>query len=147
MLNLICVMANRRLRVAATLSLVLVAACASQESYESYDSPYAVVEPGSPSAARRELPVFIHDVDGQIPVSQRYGIPVPPGKHSVVVNFSSDSIEGSADKHSRTVQLDAEPCTRYRIVARHTQLTHVDWEPVVYSERIGECTKRFARGS
>lgn len=143
MRNLICVRGKGHL-YAAALGLALCAACASEPGY---DSPYALVEPGSPSAARRELPVFIHDIDGQAPVSQRYGIPVQPGKHSVVVNFSSDSVAGSADKHVRTVQLDAQPCMRYRIVARHTQLTHVEWEPVVYSEPIGECSQRFARNS
>lgn len=134
-----CVRSNRSRSVGA-MALAILGGCATAN----YDSPYSIVEPGTPSAARRELAVFIHDVDGEIPVAQRYGVPVQPGKHVVNVNFSSGSIEGSPAKHVRTVQLDAQPCVRYRIVARHTQLTHVEWEPVIYSERIGECAERFS---
>jgi hypothetical protein len=111
----------------------------------SYDRPYALIEPGTPSNVRRELPVFVHQVDGQIPVAQRYGVPVQPGKHQVEVHFASGTVEGNAERHKRTIDIDAAPCTRYRIVAHHTGPAHLDWEPVVYPEPIGECNKRFAK--
>jgi hypothetical protein len=127
----------------------LAASCATAPTPASYDEPYAVFEPGTPSAVRREIPVLIHEVDGQIPVDARrqYGIPVQPGKHVVVVYFSSDNVKGAPEKHVRTVEIEAAACTRYRIVAHHTQLTHVEWEPVVYQEPIGECTTKFASRS
>ncbi len=124
------------------LATTLLAACAAGPAY---DSPYALVEPGTQSAARRETPVFIHDVDGQIPVAQRYGIPIQPGKHVVIVHYSHGAVEGAPEKHVRRIDLEAAPCMRYRIVARHTALVHVEWEPVVYSEPIGECSQRFPR--
>lgn len=122
----------------------LAASCAATPP--AYDEPYAVFEPGTRSAVRREIPVLIHEVDGEIPVDARrqYGIPVPPGKHVVVVHFSSDSVEGAPQKHVRTLEIEAAACTRYRIVAHHTTLVHVEWEPVVYQEPIGECTAKFA---
>jgi hypothetical protein len=124
----------------------LAASCATPPAY---DEPYALFEPGTRSAVRREIPVLIHEVDGQIPVDARrqYGIPVPPGKHVVVVHFSSDSVTGAPEKHVRTLEIEAAACTRYRIVAHHTALVHVEWEPVVYPEPIGECTAKFASRS
>ena len=120
------------------------ASCASVTP-EAYDQPYAVFEPGQASSVRREIPVLIHEVDGEIPVAARrtYGIPVAPGKHVVVVHFSSDSVTGAPEKHVRTLNIEAAACTRYRIVAHHTALVHVEWEPVVYQEPIGECTSKF----
>jgi hypothetical protein len=126
----------------------LSAGCASEaidEDAPSYDQPYALIEPGMASQVRRENPVLIHQVDGQIPVSRKYGIPVKPGKHSVVVHFASGTVEGNAEKYQRTLDLEAAPCTRYRIVAHHTGPAHMQWEPVVYPEPIGECSKRFGK--
>ena len=110
-----------------------------------YEDPYALVEPGLRSAVRKEAPAFIHAVDGQIPVSSRYSIPLTPGKHVLDVYFSTDSSAGAPEKHRRVVDLQAAPCTRYRVVARYTNFTHPDWEPVVYSEPIAECLERFRR--
>ena len=124
------------------LAATLLTACAAGPSY---DSPYALVEPGIASAVRRETPVLIHEVDGQIPVDRRYGIPIQPGKHVVIVHYSHGAVEGTPEKHVRRIDLEAAPCTRYRIVARHTALTHVEWDPVVYPEPIGECIERFRR--
>ncbi|HYL23680.1 MAG TPA: hypothetical protein VEV21_04755 [Burkholderiales bacterium] len=144
-------MSSRPIRVSglALQAMVLAGLAASCATPPAYEQPYAVFEPGTPSAARREIPVLIHEVDGQIPVDARrqYGIPVQPGKHTVVVHFSSDSVEGAPQKHVRTLELDAAPCTRYRIVAHHAALVHVEWEPVVYQEPIGECTAKFANRS
>jgi hypothetical protein len=129
------------------------AGCASPSADEEvpvYDRPYALIEPGTASTVRRESPVLVHEVDGEIPVSslsRRYGIPVEPGRHKVVVHFASGTGEGNAEKYQRTIDLDAAPCTRYRIVAHHTGTAHVDWDPVVYPEPIGECIKRFPKPS
>jgi hypothetical protein len=118
---------------------------AADDQAPSYDRPYALIEPGTASSVRRESPVLVHQVDGQIPVQRRYGVPVDPGKHTVVVHFASGTSEGNAEKYQRTLDIEAAPCTRYRIVAHHTGAAHMQWEPVVYSEPIGECAKRFGK--
>jgi len=64
-----------------------------------------------------------------------------------VVHFSTDSVTGAPEKHVRTLEIEAAACTRYRIVAHHTTLVHVEWAPVVYPEPIGECTAKFASRS
>ena len=144
-------MFSRPIRVSglALQAMVVAGLAASCATPPAYDEPYALFEPGTRSAVRREIPVLIHEVDGQIPVDARrqYGIPVPPGKHVVVVHFSSDSVTGAPEKHVRTLEIEAAACTRYRIVAHHTALVHVEWEPVVYPEPIGECTAKFASRS
>src|SRR5579859_3420844 len=143
----------RRLNFRRFLWLALAsvsAGCASEPAEDraaSYDHPYALIEPGTTSPVRRENPVLIHEVDGQIPVSRRYGIPVEPGLHKVVVHFASGTVEGNAEKYQRTVDINAAPCTRYRIVAHHTGDAHMQWEPVIYPEPIGECNKRFGKAA
>ena len=127
--------------VICLLPVALIAGCAAGGPY---DEPYALVEGGMRSAARKELPVIINAVDGETTfIPRRYPTPLKPGKHLVEVYFSSDSVAGSADKHHKTIDLDAAPCTRYRIVARYQSLAHVEWEPVIYPEAIGECIAKF----
>jgi hypothetical protein len=46
-------------------------------------------------------------------------------------------------KQYRTLELDVAACTRYRIVAGYTNLTHIEWSPVIYPEPIGECVAKF----
>ena len=120
---------------------VLAGACATAGSY---DEPYALVEGGTRSAVRKEFPVLVNAVDGETTLSpRRYPTLLKPGKHAIEVYFSTDSVAGSPNKHHRTIDLDAAPCTRYRIVARYENLTHVEWTPVIYPEPIGECIAKF----
>ena len=128
------------------LLLLVVAGCASTGNGSgegSYSEPYGVIESGSPSAVRKEGRALINRVDGRTPLNSRYGEVVKPGRRVVELNFSSGESAGTNVKHSRTLELDVAPCTRYRIVAHYTSATHVDWEPVVYPEPIGECFARF----
>jgi hypothetical protein len=127
----------RNLTTPFLASLTLTAGCAAVDTY---DGPYALVEPGMRSAPRKELPVIIHAVDGQITLNPRYPVPLKPGKHVVEVQFSTGSVVGPSERHRRTLDLDTAPCTRYRIVARYQSLTHVEWTPVIYPEPIGECS-------
>lgn len=131
---------------AAILTAAVTAGCATSEGggESPYAEPYAFVEPGIASTVRKEAPAFIHSIDGEIPVNSRYSIPVSPGKHVVAVYFSSGAVAGSAEKHRKEIDLEAAPCTRYRVVARYTSAVNpTDWEPVVYSEMIGECAAKF----
>jgi hypothetical protein len=120
--------------------LSLTAACANGGIY---DSPYALVESGSRSAVRKEFPAAINAVDGRSTLSaRRYATTITPGRHRVDVYFSVST--GAFYKNYRTIELDAAPCTRYRIVAAYQNLTHVEWTPVIYPEPIGECAAKFA---
>ena len=105
------------------------------------DEPYGLLESGVRSAVRKELPVVIYAVDGDYRLYQRRFEPVKPGRHVLEVDFNTDV--GPSWKRRKTVEIDVSPCTRYRIVARYGNLTHVEWIPVVYPERIGECMSRF----
>lgn len=117
--------------------MLLTAACSSAGPYS---SPYALVESGSRSAVRKELPVLINEVDGVSTLDPRYPGPITPGKHRVRVYFPLST--GAYDKRVRELEIDAQPCTRYRIVAAYENLTHVEWKPVIYPEPIGECLER-----
>ena len=116
---------------------LMVSGCASVEPF---DAPYALVEVGPISAARKELPVIVNAIDGDYPLNPRSG-PIKPGKHLLEVQFSTR--DGAYWKRKRMVELDAKPCTRYRIVAQYNNLTNVEWVPVIYPEPIGECLARF----
>ena len=106
-----------------------------------YDQPYALVESGWRSAVRKELPVSISRVDGESTLDRRRSAPITPGEHRIDVYLPLKA--GATTKKYRIVELDAAPCVRYRIVARYDNLTHVEWTPVVYSEPLGECEKKF----
>jgi hypothetical protein len=135
-------MISRRL-ITFLAPLALAAACSTTGTY---DEPYALVEGGMRSVVRKEFPVLVNAVDGESTLSpRRYPTALKPGKHQIEVYFSSDSVVGSSEKHRRTIDLDAAPCTRYRIVARYQNLTHVDWDPVIYPEPIGECAAKFSQ--
>jgi hypothetical protein len=121
--------------IALLAPLTLIAACTTPVPY---DEPYALVEGGMRSAVRKEFPAIVNAVDGQTTfLPRRYPTPLKPGKHVIDIYFSTDV--GASSKQHRTIELDAAACTRYRIVARYTDLTHVEWNPVIYPEPIGEC--------
>lgn len=107
-----------------------------------YDEPYGLVEPGRRSDVRKELPVAINAVDGKSTRSTRYSDPISPGKHQIQLMFASDRLP--SDKASRLVDLDIQPCVRYRVVAAYQSRTYpANWEPKVYVEPIVECEKKF----
>jgi hypothetical protein len=122
--------------------VLCLAACSSTQS-PTFNEPYALIEGGYPSQVRKEYPAFISAIDGQSNFDPRRPAPLTPGKHKVDVYFSSSTVAGGAEKHVRSLDLDAAPCTRYRVVARYANLVSVDWEPVIYSEPIGECVAKF----
>jgi hypothetical protein len=119
---------------------LVAAGCAAVEPF---DAPYALVEVGPISAARKELPVIVNAIDGDYLLNPRSG-PIKPGKHQLEIQFSTR--DGPYWKRKKMVELDALPCTRYRIVAQYTNLTNVDWTPVIYPEPIGECVAKFKQG-
>ncbi len=116
-------------------------AAAGCAAVEPFDAPYALVDIGPISAARKELPVIVNAIDGDYLLDPRRSGAIKPGKHQLEVQFSTR--DGPYWKRKKMVELDALPCTRYRIVAQYTNLTNVDWTPVIYPEPIGECVAKF----
>jgi hypothetical protein len=63
------------------IPLALTVACATLGPY---DDPYALVEGGMRSAARKEFPVIVNAVDGETTfIPRRYPTPLKPGKHQI----------------------------------------------------------------
>jgi hypothetical protein len=108
-----------------------------------YDKPYAIVEAGDANAVREEFVPAITKVDGVSTRNTRRTDPVEPGKHRVTVRYETARVSQSQKEVAREVEMDLEPCTLYRVVARRTGGT--EWEPKVYSEAIGECARKFKK--
>jgi len=106
-----------------------------------FDQPYAVVEAGDANAAREEFVPAISQVDGKSTRNVRKSDPIAPGKHRITVRFETARAPQSPAEIAREVEMDLEPCTLYRIVAKRTGGTN--WEPKVYSEPLGECVRKF----
>lgn len=124
-------------------TLLLLAGMAAFPAFGgAYDSPYGIVESGERSDVRKELPVLVNAVDGISTRNPRYSDPIAPGKHQVQVVFASDRL--SSAKAFRWLELDVQPCTRYRVVAAYeTRVRLAPWEPRIYVEPIGECKAKF----
>src|SRR5947207_14290933 len=55
---------------------------------EPFDGPYAIVEVGYTSAARKQLPMIVNAIDGDYLLNPRSG-PIKPGKHQLEIQFST----------------------------------------------------------
>ncbi len=108
-----------------------------------FSEPWAIVEGGDRSQVREEFRPAITQVDGHSTRNTVRSDPLPPGKHVITIRFETGRVAQAPSEVSREVEIDAEACTRYRIVARRTGGTN--WEPKVYSEPIGECAKKFKK--
>ena len=108
-----------------------------------YDQPYAIVESGDASEMRKEARLAIGKVDGKSTRNPRKSDPIAPGKHNITLHF--ESARGNFRPASLDVEIDLQPCTRYRIVASYEVKMGGDWKPKVYSEPIGECVKKFKK--
>jgi hypothetical protein len=106
-----------------------------------YDQPYAIVESGAAAEARNEGRVTIRKIDGESTRDPRRSDPVEPGKRTITVGFQSS--RGMFRPQSLDIELNLEPCTRYRIVASYESTSGPTWTPKVYPEPIAECRKKF----
>jgi hypothetical protein len=122
-------------------AVLLLAFVATRALAGTYDQPYAMVEPGDRSEVRKEFRPVITKIDGKSPGSSRRFDALPPGKHQVTINFETARVQQSNANATRTVELDLEPCMRYRLVARRTEGN--EWEPHVYSEPMDDCMRKF----
>jgi hypothetical protein len=110
-----------------------------------YDQPYGLIESGDRSQTRKHEPVAISRIDGESPRNPRRPDPVAPGKHVVQVAFSSARAVVADDL--QTIEIDVQPCKRYRIVAAYETATTGKWKPMVQAvEDIGECKRKFMTG-
>ena len=125
------------------LACAAVAVSAGASGAGVYDAPYAVVESADRSEVRKEFPAAVTQIDGQSTRNPRRPDPVPPGKHTVTVRFETARVAQSPAETSRVLEMDLEPCTRYRIAAQRKGTT--EWEPKVYSEPINECVRKFKK--
>jgi len=110
-----------------------------------YDKPYGLIESGDRSQTRKEETVAISRIDGESTRNPRRPDPVAPGKHSVEISFTSARTTVGDDL--KTIEIDVQPCKRYRVAARYHTTASGKWDPVVQSvEDIGECKKKFMQG-
>ena len=110
-----------------------------------YDKPYGLIESGDRSQTRKEETVAISRIDGESTRNPRRPDPVAPGKHSVEISFTSARTTVGDDL--KTIEIDVQPCKRYREAARYHTAASGKWNPVVQSvEDIGECKKKFMPG-
>lgn len=110
-----------------------------------YDQAYGVIESGDRSQTRKQETVAISRIDGQSTRNPRRPDPVAPGKHSVEISFTS--ARATVGDSLKTIEVDVQPCKRYRVVAQYNNPTSGKWEPVIAStEDIGECKRKFMQG-
>jgi hypothetical protein len=121
---------------------VLAAVFATGALGAMYNEPYALVERGMTSDARKEVALAITAVDGKAVRDPRRTDPITPGEHTISVRFQS--MRYTFRPEQQDVELDLEACVRYRVVAHYEIKSGPNWKPKVYSEPIGECRKRFA---
>jgi hypothetical protein len=129
------------------VSMMAVGLLVSQLGWASqYDAPYGLIEIGDRSINRKHEPAAISRIDGKAPANPRRPDPVSPGKHSVEISFSSArTVVGD---QLQTIEIDVQPCKRYRLVAHYENQVSGKWEPVVQSvDDIGECRKKFMQGT
>jgi len=125
-------------------SLALLFACvATAAAAAGYDQPWSIVEGADESTVRKEFRPAITQIDGQSTRSPRESDALPPGKHQVKIRFETGRVSQSPAEAERVLDLDLQACTRYRIAAART--TGTQWEPKVYTEKIGECAKKFGK--
>ena len=114
---------------------------AAMAANAAYESPWAIIEASDPSEVRQEFRPSITLVDGHSTRDPWRSDPLAPGKHSVRIRFETARVAQGPGDEVRDLDLDLQPCTRYRIAAQRTQGTQ--WQPKVYTEKIGECARKF----
>jgi hypothetical protein len=125
--------------MALSMALIVGAGAASAGQY---DQAYGLIESGDRSQTRKQEPVAISRIDGESPRNPRRPDPVAPGKRTVQVSFSSARAVVADDL--QTIEIDVQPCKRYRIVAAYETAVTGKWKPAVQAvEDIGECKRKF----
>lgn len=127
--------------MAGALVAVVLSGCASM-----YDQPYALIESGMADAARKQVPVGVTKIDGVSTRSTFHSDPIAPGKRTVTLSLSS-SAAAMIEQPTKVIEIQAEPCKRYRLVAHYDVALSGKWDPQVQAvEDIAECKRKFQAG-
>lgn len=109
-----------------------------------YDQAYGLIQSGYVSKTKNEDTVALSRIDGQSLKNPRRPDPVAPGKHTVDVSYTTARI--AVGDQLQTIEIDVQPCKRYRVAAHYESPRSSTWKPVVqYVEDIGECKKKFMK--
>lgn len=112
-----------------------------------YDQPYGLIESGWASPAHKQVPLGVTKIDGKSTRSTMKADPIPPGKHKVTLSFSS-SARTVIEEPTKEIELDVEPCKRYRIVAHYDVALSGKWDPQLQAvEDIAECKRKFMKSA
>jgi len=132
-------------RMEITLALAAMALCAVAAAGP-YDQPYGLIESGQRLQAQKQEPAAMSRIDGVSVRNPRKSDPLTPGKHVVDVSFSSSrTVVGDT---LQAIEIDVQPCKRYRIAAKYQSQVSGNWEPVLQAvEDIGECKRKFLSGA
>ena len=132
-------------RTQATLASTALMMCAAATAGP-YDQPYGLIESGDRLQTQKQEPAAISRIDGNSVRNPRKSDPLTPGKHVVEISFSS--ARAVVADTLQTVEIDIQPCKRYRIAAKYESAVSGRWEPVVQAvEDIGECKGKFLSGA
>jgi hypothetical protein len=131
-----------------TLFLLAAAALAAPLAWAGpYDQPYALIESGWASPAHKQVPVAVTKIDGKSTRSTMKSDPIAPGKRKVTLSFSS-SARTVIEEPTKEIEVEAEPCKRYRIVAHYDVALSGKWDPQMQAvEDIAECRRKFMKNA
>lgn len=115
----------------------LAAGCAAGPEF---NAPWAMLATGNAlTADAKARNVLLASVDGR-KVDEDKAV-IAPGRRRIAVEVASRGSEPSA---TAILDLDAQPCVRYWIGARHSRAGSRDWTAFVVSEdALGDCQSRF----
>jgi hypothetical protein len=124
---------NRALVATALLVVSAVALAA--------DAPYAVIDTTDWNKVEAySAPVTIASIDGQDYLSETRRT-ITPGKHTIEF-VTTRMVKSSKIRQTRSVELDAKPCTTYYYYAKHASKFSDEWELKLLREtEIKSCTK------
>jgi len=126
-------------RLAPSIATCLVAALASIAS--GADAPYAVIDTTDWNKVEAyAAPVTIASIDGQDYLSESRRT-ITPGKHTLEF-VTTRMVRTSKIRQTRSIELDAKPCTTYYFYAKHPSKFAEEWELKLLREtEIKSCTK------
>ncbi len=93
-----------------------------------YDQPWTLFEAEGRSPTADTAAATVMKVDGRNSTLGRSD-PYPAGKHSVEVSVPGP--RGVSNPTRQTLEIDAKPCTRYRLAAKRSSPTAKDWQAFV----------------
>jgi hypothetical protein len=108
-------------------SLVLCGFIVCSSLASGSDEPYAVIDTTDWNKVEAyAAPVTIASIDGQDYLSETRRT-ITPGKHTIEF-VTTRMVKSSKIRETRTVELDAKPCTTYYFYAQHKSKHSPEWE-------------------